>query len=126
MKRSLILLVALGLPLGTAIAADEVQQTRQQVYGSQLMTPQERMEYRSKMRSMKTREEREAFRMEHHKQMQERARERGVQLPDMPPQGMRRGMGPGGGMGGGMGPGGGMGGGMGPGGGMGGGMGGGR
>lgn len=71
------------------------QQDRDQVYGSQLMTAHERNEYRAKMRSMKTREEREAFRLEHHKQMQERARAQGVTLPDMPPA-AGAGMGPGG------------------------------
>lgn len=90
-------------------------QAAQQVYGSRLMTRQERIEYRNQMRALKTQEERNAFRLEHHQKMQERAKERGVTLPDMPPA-QGGGMGPG--MGGGMGPG--MGG-MGPG--MGGGMG---
>lgn len=70
----------------------------EQVYGWQLMTQQERNEYRAKMRTMKTAEERERYRMEHHKMMQERAKERGVTLPEVPgPQG--KGMGPGNGMG---------------------------
>jgi hypothetical protein len=88
------------------------------IYGSQMMTEQERLEHRNRLRSAKTLEERERIRTEHHEQMVERARERGVTLPDEPP--MRGGMGQGGGGmgpgGGGMGPGGG---GMGPGGGMG-------
>lgn len=76
------------------------------VYGSQLMTNQERVEYRNRMRAAKTAEEREQIRLEHHKQMQERAKERGVTLPDVPPpRGAGRGMGPGAGMGGGAGPG---------------------
>lgn len=87
-----------------------------QVYGSQLMTRQERMEYRNQMRALNTQEERNAFRLEHHQRMQERAQERGLTLPDAPPV-MGGGMGPGmGGMGprmGGMGMGPGMGGGMG-------------
>ncbi|WAL84049.1 hypothetical protein OYT13_06285 [Pandoraea sp. XJJ-1] len=76
-------------------------QSRDTIYGSQLMTPSERNEYRAKMRAAKTVREREALRLEHHRQMQERARERGVTLPDMPPA---RGSGTGGrgGMGGGM------------------------
>lgn len=86
-------------------------QTRQQeqIYGSQLMTQQERTAYRARMRAAKTQEEREKIRAEHHEQMKMRAKEKGVTLPDMPPA-MGGGMGPGGG---GMGPGGGMGGGMG-------------
>jgi len=76
---------------------------QEQIYGSQLMTRKERAENRAKMRSLKTPEERDAYRLEHHKKMQERAKEKGVTLPDEPPAtGMR--MGPGGG---GMGPGGG-------------------
>lgn len=86
------------------------EQDRQQIYGSQLMTQQERAAYRARMRAAKTQEEREKIRAEHHEQMKARAKEKGMTLPDEPP--MRGGgMGPGGG---GMGPGGGMGGGTGP------------
>jgi hypothetical protein len=122
MKREALVLSALAsalfLSAGFASAADpepakEMAQTQkqEQVYGSQLMTRQERREYRIKMRAAKTAEEREQIRKEHHEQMKERAKTRGVTLPDEPPAG-GGGMGPGGG--GGMGPGGG---GMGPGGG---------
>ncbi len=108
--RTLMTAAALAvLSIGSAIAQDSPQ-----IYGSQLMTRQERIEYRNQMRTMKTQEERNAFRLEHHKKMQERAKEKGMTLPDNPPA-AGGGMGPG--MGGGMGPGmgGGMGGGMGPG-----------
>lgn len=57
-------------------------QNREPIYGSKLMTRQERAEYRARVRSLKTKEEREAFRMEHHRKMQERAREKGKALPD--------------------------------------------
>lgn len=87
-------------------------QAAEPIYGSQLMTRQERIEHRNRMREMKTEEERNAYRLQHHERMRERARERGMTLPEAPPpRGKGRGMGPG--MGGGMGPG--MGGGMGPG-----------
>lgn len=94
---------------------DQIQgRTQDQIYGSQLMTAKERDEYRSKIRSAKTAQEREKIRSEHHERMIVRAKERGVTIPDNPPprgSGMGPGgMGPGGG---GMGPGGG---GMGPGG----------
>jgi hypothetical protein len=92
------------LSTGTAMAQNDAP-----IYGSQLMTRQERIEYRNQMRSMKTQEERNAFRLEHHNRMQERAKERGLSLPDAPPA-RGGGMGPGGG---GMGPGPGMGGGRG-------------
>jgi hypothetical protein len=82
-------------------------QSQEPIYGSQMMNEQERSAYRERMRSATTVEEREKIRAEHHKQMTERAKERGVTLPEEPPaRGMGQGMGPGGGMGRGMGPGG--------------------
>lgn len=93
------------LSAGTAIAADqertqEMTQTQNQelIYGSQLMTPQERAEYRDKIRAAKSVEERERIRKEHHEKMKERAQARGVMLPDEPAAG-GSGMGRGGGMG---------------------------
>jgi hypothetical protein len=87
------------------------KQAQEQVYGSQLMTAQERTEYQAKMRAAKSAEDREKIRAQHHKAMQVRAKEKGLTLPDEPPSGgMGGGMGSGGGMGpggGGMGPGGG-------------------
>ena len=84
MKRTLMmstLVAALVLFSGFAFAADQDKQ----IYGSQLMTQQERAEYHAKMRSVKTIQEREQIRNEHHEQMQERAKERGLTLPDEPP-----------------------------------------
>lgn len=99
--------IALALLTSSSWAAD------QPIYGSELMTRQERIEHRTKMNAAKSAQEREQVRLDHHEQMQLRAKERGVSLPDTPPaEGMGKGMGPGRGMGG-MGPGGGMGGGMG-------------
>lgn len=107
-----LLLTSGGLSVPAAYAQTQQQET---IYGSQLMTQKERRDYRLKIRQAKTVQEREQIRAEHHKQMQERAKERGVTLPDVPPaQGMHQGVGPGVGPGAGMGPGGG---GMGPGGG---------
>ncbi len=69
---------------------------RDTIYGSQLMTPAERNTYRNKMRNLRTVQEREALRTQHHQEMQQRAQERGLRLPDSPPaQGARGGMGPG-------------------------------
>ena len=100
MQKSKFLLWALSaamcMMLGTniSVAADQVQaqqktqakpQKPEVIYGSQLMTKKERAEHRTKMRSLKTKEEREAFRAEHHQKMQERAMEMGKTLPDMPP-----------------------------------------
>lgn len=83
-------------------AQTQTQQTAQErIYGYELMTPQERLEYQNRMRAAKTYEEREQIRLEHHKAMQERAKAQGKTLPDMPPAGMGSGggMGPGGGLG---------------------------
>lgn len=99
--RTLMTTIALAvLSIGTAMA-----QEPQQIYGSQLMTQQERLEYRTQMRAMKTQEERDAFRLQHHQKMQVRAQEKGMTLPDAP-SASGGGMGPGragGGMGQGMG-----------------------
>jgi len=50
------------------------------------MTEKERNEYRERMRSAKTQQEREKIRSEHHDRMLVRAKERGVTIPDQPPQ----------------------------------------
>ncbi|HMY78686.1 MAG TPA: hypothetical protein PLT98_08060 [Thauera aminoaromatica] len=127
MKTRTLIATAMGvLCAGLTFAQQPVAAPGEEapVFGAQIMTEQERVEHRERMRAAGTPEEREQLRLEHHKQMVERARERGVTLPDEPP--MRGGMGAGAGMGagGGMGPGGGrgpgagmgLGGGMGPGG----------
>jgi hypothetical protein len=50
------------------------------------MSEREREMHRNKMRSFKTEQEREAYRMNHHKLMQDRARAKGVTLPEEPPK----------------------------------------
>jgi len=103
----LISILAFSLCMAGVMPAHAADQVRDQdrIYGSELMTPQERTVYQNRMRATKTEQERETLRLEHHKQMQERAKAQGKTLPDMPPAGM----GPGSGMGPGMGPGSGMG-----------------
>ena len=106
MKRQLMvsaLATALFLTTEFALAADQPPaqkkaqtQQQEQIYGSQLMTRQERAEYRARMRTAKTAEERAQIRKEHHEQMKARAKARGVTLPDLPPA-RGGGMGPGGG-----------------------------
>ena len=92
-------------------AQDQEQLQKQQqepIYGSHLMTEQERAAHRAQMRAAKTDEDRARIRKEHHERMELRAKERGLTIPDEPPaRGGGKGpggMGPGGG---GMGPGGG-------------------
>lgn len=112
MKRGLwsgvVVAGALVLSVGTAVAADQKRGQQQvtteteeqdQIYGSQMMTEQERAEYRAKMHAAETLEERERIRNEHHEQMNARAKERGMAMPDEPPMGGGMGMGPGSGMG---------------------------
>jgi hypothetical protein len=94
---------AFFLSVGFAVAAEQERgqqrvaaetQGQEQIYGSQLMTEQERAEYQAKMRAAKTAEERERIRTEHHEQMEVRAKERGMTLSDEPPM-KGGGMGPG-------------------------------
>ncbi len=104
-----VLTGALALSIGLALAADPVstpQPAKQQVYGSQLMTPQERDAHRAKMRAAKTPEEQAQVRAEEHARLKQRADQQGLAMPDTPPA-AGGGMGPVGGRGGGMGPGGG-------------------
>lgn len=80
----------LGLPTSVALAQTPAPtptktKVQERVYGSQLMTAPERNEYRQRMREFKTGDERVQFQKEHHVRMQERAKERGLTLPDAPP-----------------------------------------
>lgn len=71
---------------------DRVQlRDQDRIFGSELMTEQERNEHRNRLRTMKTEQERDAYRLEHHQRMQERARALGAKLPDEPLR--RQGMG---------------------------------
>lgn len=101
MKHVSMLAISLCLALGiTAPAAAQMQSDpmQERIYGYELMTPQERTEYHARLRALNTEQEREAFRLEHYRKMQERAKAQGKTLPDTPP-GMGPGMGPGGGKG---------------------------
>lgn len=107
LKRALMVTVLTGFLVaadGLALAADQAREesgerVQEKMYGSQLMTEQERMEYRNKMRAAKTAQEREKIRREHHESMKVRAKERGVMIPDEPPAKGKGMMGPGSGMG---------------------------
>ena len=98
-------MLTLSICVAMAVAAQAADQTKatqqtqtqqaERIYGYALMTQQERTEYQNRMRSLKTDQEREALRLEHHKKMQERAKAQGKTLPDMPPAGHGAGMGPG-------------------------------
>lgn len=60
------------------------------IYGAQIMTPQEREEYRIRLRSARTDEERTRIRAEHQARMTERAKAQGVTLPEDAPAQPRR------------------------------------
>jgi hypothetical protein len=72
--------------------APNAQEQKTPIMGTQLMTQEERDQYRIAMRALKTEEERAAMRARHHLDMLERAREQGVEISELP--------GPGGGPGG--------------------------
>jgi hypothetical protein len=103
MNRKTILLSALlasmSLSGNLALAADPPPAGQEQIYGSQLMTEQERADYRARMRSTTSNDERERIRMEHHQQMKARAAKEGKTLPDEPPASRGGMMPPAGGMG---------------------------
>lgn len=96
LTESLILAACLFLIAVESLHAQVQKQDQgsEVIYGSQLMTQQEQAAHRAKMRSLKTNEEREAFRLDHHKQMLERAKDRGVTLPEEPLNRGRMGAGP--------------------------------
>lgn len=73
-----------GAAQAESAAGQGVGREDDQVYGVQLMTQQERLVYRNRMREAKTEAEREQIRAQHHEQMRERARKRGVVLPEAP------------------------------------------
>jgi len=77
--RSLLLILTLGITLPAASVFAE-----EKVYGWQLMSVQERNEYRTKMQNMNTAEERKRFQMQHHEQMEKRAQLQRKSLPEKP------------------------------------------
>ena len=98
MRRHLVMTTAFAFALLVPAVAGAQTATSDgpPVYGSQLMTEQERQEHQQRMRNAPSDEERQQLRVEHHNRMQERARQQGVTLPEEPPA---RGMGAGRGMG---------------------------
>ena len=85
--------IALGLCILVAASGLATAQTQEPVYGRQLMTQEEMRKYQDKMRSATSDAERQQIRAEHHEEMRERAKSKGIVLPDEAPA---RGMGPGG------------------------------
>jgi len=87
MKKLTIATVALALAVsltaGSALAKGPWAANKGNTVGWQLMTPAERTEHQTKMRSFKTYDECKAYQEEHHKQIESRAKEKGMTLPAM-------------------------------------------
>jgi hypothetical protein len=77
---------ALVATTGIAEARGPWRATQMNTAGWQLMTPEERIEHQNKMRSFKTYDECKAYQEQHHKMMEERAKQKGVTLPPMGPR----------------------------------------
>ncbi|MDH5455464.1 MAG: hypothetical protein OEY37_05280 [Gammaproteobacteria bacterium] len=69
-------------------APDTPQAENRNIYGSELMSEQERNQYREQLRLTESDpEQRTRFMAEHQEKMQKRAKEKGVELPDPPADG---------------------------------------
>ena len=78
----------------TVISAPARTQGEEPLYGRQLMSEEEALNYGQKMRAAATDGERQQIRAEYQRKMRERARSKGILLPDEAPV-RGRGMGPG-------------------------------
>lgn len=67
--------------------------TRELIYCADLMTPEEREAYRARMRAARSAAEQEELRAAHQRDMQARARERGIDPAQCIPQGPQQGRG---------------------------------
>ena len=67
--------------MGSRMECAKFCSAKNNVYGWQLMSQEERQAHQEKMRSMKTYEECKAYQDEHHSQMEARAKEQGKTLP---------------------------------------------
>ena len=84
-----ILLFVIILAVSSIAPADgqEVKTARAEaVFGENLMTPAERDRYRQQLWDLKTEWEREQFRRDHRRRMEERARERQTIFPEEVPE----------------------------------------
>jgi len=75
------LCIAGFLSLTMPVMANEVEP----IYGSQLMTQQERLDHQAQMRAAKTPQAKQQLRQMHHQKMKLRAQKKGIVLPDTPP-----------------------------------------
>ncbi|OIO68239.1 MAG: hypothetical protein COW19_03125 [Zetaproteobacteria bacterium CG12_big_fil_rev_8_21_14_0_65_55_1124] len=82
MKQKIFLAMMAAMLVGISFGSTPAYSAdKEKVYGRELMTEQERIEERQKMRNMND-AEREQYRIEKHEQMKERAKEQGKEIPD--------------------------------------------
>ena len=74
--------IGLVLALSVLAGGSQAAERSADIYGYKLMSPLERAEYKAEMRSLETEEERQEFLQEHREEMQERAAEQGITLPE--------------------------------------------
>jgi hypothetical protein len=79
---SLFLVVLFAAAAAPVAAAEAARVQREIIPGSELMTSQEREQYRLRLRGAGTPQERERLRADHVRVMEERAQMRGLQLID--------------------------------------------
>lgn len=75
-------ILLLALHAGIVTAADPAPVPREIIPGSELMTAQEREQYRVRLRGARSAEERERLRAEHVAAMEKRAQLRGLKVSD--------------------------------------------
>lgn len=80
--KSLVLAVLFAAAVAPVAAAEPARVQREIIPGSELMTTQEREQYRLRLRGAGTPQERERLRADHVRVMEERAQMRGLQLID--------------------------------------------
>ena len=78
---ALALALSLTSPVFAAGSGGGWKASKNNTMGYALMTPAERAEHQAKMRSFKTYDECIAYTTEHHKMMEDRAKEKNVTLP---------------------------------------------
>jgi len=84
--KTIVITIALTLAIAMGFAVAEArpwrwQGTQQNTYGWQLMTPQERTEHQTKLRSFTDYDACKEYVYGHHAKMEERAKEKGITAP---------------------------------------------
>lgn len=82
MSGRLLGLLVIALASSAALAQPAARAPREYIYGAELMTPQEREEYRQRTGSGKTDADRLQIRERHREQLRARARQRGIELSE--------------------------------------------